>query len=132
VVRIFLVEDNAIMRAHLRAALEKRRNWTVVGEAEDGSRAVETWSKHEPNVTVMDFVMPKMDGLEAGRKLSERHPESPILMVTIDPSKQLEEEAKKAGIKGVCPKGDARSLVAAIDTLLQGGTYFPGNYLVPA
>ena len=113
-----------MMRAHLRAVLEKWKDWAVVGEAEDGRRALETWSKHAPNVTVMDFVMPEMDGLEAGRNLSKQHPESPVLMVTIDPSAQLEEEAKKAGIKGLCQKTDVRSILNAVEALLQADTYF--------
>jgi DNA-binding NarL/FixJ family response regulator len=124
VVRILLVESNAMMRAHLRAVLEKPQDWTVVGEAENGRRAIETWSEHAPSVTIMDFVMPGMSGLEAGRKLSKQHPESPVLMVTIDPSRQLEEEAKKAGIKGLCQKADVKSLLKAIEALLKGGTYF--------
>jgi NarL family two-component system response regulator LiaR len=123
-VRIFLVEDNAMMRAHLRAALERPDDWKVVGEAEDGRRAVETWGDHAPNVTVMDFVMPKMDGLQAAKKISERHPDSPILMVTIDPSRELESEARKAGIKGVCPKADVKAILDAVEILLKGGTYF--------
>jgi DNA-binding NarL/FixJ family response regulator len=124
VVRIFLVEDNAMMRAYLRAALERPRNWTVVGEAENGRRALETWDEHAPSVTVMDFVMPEMSGLEAGRSLSKQHPESPVLMVTIDPSPQLEEEAKKAGIKGLVQKADIGSVLKAVETLVKGGTYF--------
>lgn len=123
-VRIFLVDDNAMMRAYLRAALEGPRDWTVVGEAENGRRALETWGMHSPSVTVMDFVMPEMSGLEAGRSLSRQHPESPILMVTIDPSPQLEEEAKKAGIKGLVRKGDVEALLKAVEVVLQGGTYF--------
>jgi two-component system response regulator DegU len=127
-VRIFLVEDNAMMRAHLRAVLEKPRDWTVVGEAEDGRRALETWDEHAPNLTVMDFVMPEMDGLEAGRNLSEQHPESPVLMVTIDPTPQLEEEAKKAGIKGLVQKADVCSLLKAVEALRKGGTYFRRDF----
>jgi DNA-binding NarL/FixJ family response regulator len=113
-----------MMRAHLRAVLERSKDWIVVGEAADGRRALETWGKHVPNLTVMDFMMPGMDGLAAGRSLSEQHPESPVLMVTIDPSRQLEEEAKKAGIKGLCQKADTRSIVSAVEALLKGGTYF--------
>jgi DNA-binding NarL/FixJ family response regulator len=117
-----------MMRAHLRAVLEKWKDWAVVGEAEDGRRALETWGEHKPNVTVMDFVMPEMDGLEAGRNLSRQHPESPVLMVTIDPSPQLEEEAKKAGIKGLCQKTDVRSILNAVEALLKGGTYFHRDF----
>jgi DNA-binding NarL/FixJ family response regulator len=124
VVRIFLVEDNAMMRAHLRAALEGPRDWTVVGEAENGRHALESWGEHAPSITVMDFMMPEMSGLEAGRSLSRQHPESPVLMVTIDPSPQLEEEAKKAGIKGLVQKADIGSLLNAVEEVLKGGTYF--------
>jgi len=112
-----------MMRGHLRSLLE-RKDWAVVGEAEDGRRALETWSDHAPNLTVMDFVMPEMDGLEAGRNLSEQHPESPVLMVTIDPTRQLEEEAKKAGIKGLVQKADVAGILKAVETLVKGGTYF--------
>ena len=123
-VRIFLVEDNAMMRAHLRSVLERSKEWEVVGEAEDGRRAIEKWSEHAPNLTVIDFVMPEMDGLEAGRNLSTRHPESPVLLVTIDPSRQLEDEAKKAGIKGLVQKADVAGIMKAVEALVQGGTYF--------
>jgi DNA-binding NarL/FixJ family response regulator len=72
----------------------------------------------------MDFRMPEMDGLTAGRSLSRQHPESPVLMLTIDPSRQLEHEAKKAGIKGLCQKADLDSILNAVQALLKGGTYF--------
>jgi DNA-binding NarL/FixJ family response regulator len=112
------------MRGQLRAVLERHGDWKVVGEADDGRLAIERWNEHAPSLTVMDFRLPGMNGLEAGKSISMQHPESPILMVTIDPSPQLEEEAKKAGIKGLVQKGDAKSLLKAIETLLRGGTYF--------
>jgi DNA-binding NarL/FixJ family response regulator len=124
VVRIFLVDDNAMIRSHLRSVLEKQSEWVVVGEAEDGRRAVDHWDEHAPHLTVMDFVMPEMDGLEASRQLSRQHPESPILLVTIDPCNQLEHEARKAGVKGLVSKSDLRSIFAAVEALLQGQTYF--------
>lgn len=123
-VRIFLVDDNAMIRSQLRAVLEKRNDWVVVGEAEDGRRALEHWGEHAPQLTVMDFVMPVMDGLEAARRLSKQHPGSPILMVTVDPSRQLEQEARKAGIQGLCRKSDLHSLFEAAEALLNGKTYF--------
>ncbi len=123
-VRIFLVDDSAMIRAHLRSILERRSEWVVVGEAEDGRSAVETFSEHAPNVTLMDFVMPQMDGLEASRQLSKQHPDAPILLVTIDPSRQLEQEARKAGIRGLVAKADLKAIFAAVEALLKGKTYF--------
>lgn len=118
-----------MIRSQLRTALEKQDDWVVVGEAENGKRALEHWSEHDPNLTVMDFVMPQMDGLEAGRQLTREHPDSPVLMVTIDPSRQLEQEAKKAGIRGLCKKSDIHCLFEAIEALIKGKTYF---HITPA
>jgi DNA-binding NarL/FixJ family response regulator len=123
-VRILVVDDNAMMRSQLRSALEKQDDWVVVGEAENGLRALEDWGEYAPNLTVMDFVMPEMNGLEASRQISKQHPGAPILMVTIDPTRELEQEAKKAGIKGLCRKSDLRGLFEAVEALLKGKTYF--------
>ena len=60
-------------------------------------------------------------------ELTTRYPDVVILMVTTDPSKQLEIEARRMGIKGFCPKNQIRCLLRAIETLLKGGTYFAEN-----
>ncbi len=122
--RIFLVDDNAMIRSQLRAILEKRDDWVVVGEAENGCRALEKWRESSPQLIVMDFVMPEMNGLEASRELKKSHTDAPILMVTIDPTRQLEQEAKKAGVRGLCAKADLHSLVEAVEALIKGKTYF--------
>jgi DNA-binding NarL/FixJ family response regulator len=128
-IRILLVDDdNARIRANLRAVLEQVAEWVVVGEAANGRKAVETWRESAPDVTVMDFLMPEMNGLEAARRLSKRYPEAPILMVTTDPSRQLGEEAKRAGIRGLCAKCDVRSLLKAVEALLRGQTYFHWDF----
>jgi CheY-like chemotaxis protein len=57
-----------------------------------------------PHLTVMDFLMPIMNGLDAARHLTQRHPDILILMITSDPSRELEVEARAAGIKGLCAK----------------------------
>lgn len=125
VVRIFLVDDNALIRSHLRAMLEEQSEWIVVGEASNGRDAVNKFHEHAADVTVMDFQMPEMNGLEAARRLSLEKPDVPILMVTVDPSRQLEAEARKVGIKGLCAKAHIRPLLDAIKELLRGRTYFP-------
>jgi DNA-binding NarL/FixJ family response regulator len=122
--RIFLVDDNAMARALIREALQQHSGWVVVAEAGNGRQALEKFPDHRPQLTVMDFLMPEMNGLEAARQLTERNPDALILMVTTDPSSQLEEEAKHAGIKGLCAKDKMQSLASAIDTVIHGGTYF--------
>jgi DNA-binding NarL/FixJ family response regulator len=125
--RIFLVDDNATARGMIKSALQQHSEWVVVAEACDGRQALEKFRAHRPQLTVMDFLMPEMNGLEAARQLTERNPDVLILMITTDPTTQLEEEARKAGIKGVCPKDEMHCLVNAIDTVIKGGTYFSEN-----
>jgi len=95
--RIFVVDDNATVRTALRAVLERQAEWLVVGEADSGRDALNTFNDYRPNVTVMDYSMPEMDGLEAARHLKERDPSAVILMVTADPTIQLQREARKNG-----------------------------------
>ena len=122
--RIFLVDDNAVARNAIKATLQRHRDWVVVAEARDGREALETFSDVRPELTVMDLMMPEMNGLEAAGRLTELNPDARILMITTDPSSQLEQEAKQAGIKGVCAKDKMHSLEEAIDVVSQGGTYF--------
>ena len=123
-IRIFIVDDNALIRSHLRALLEQNTEWVVVGEAASGRDAIENCHELKPDLTVMDFLMPEMDGLEASRELTKREPQVPILMVTLDPSRQLEVEARKAGVKGVCEKTQIWKLADAVEALIRGRTYF--------
>jgi DNA-binding NarL/FixJ family response regulator len=122
--RIFLVDDNAVARNAIKAALQRHRDWVVVAEARDGREALETFSDVRPELTVMDLMMPEMNGLEAAGRLTELNPDARILMITTDPSSQLEQEAKQVGIKGVCAKDKMQCLEDAIDVVSQGGTYF--------
>lgn len=122
--RIFLVDDNAMARAAIKESLQQHKDWVVVGEAVNGRQALEKIPQCTPELTVMDFVMPEMNGLEAARYLTERDPEARILMITTDPSSQLEEEARRAGIRGVCAKEALHRLKDAIHAVMLGGTYF--------
>jgi len=72
----------------------------------------------------MDFIMPQMNGIEAARLLNQRHPDVLILMVTTDPSKQLEREARRVGVRGLCGKNEVQRLLKAVEAVLNGGTYF--------
>jgi len=122
--RILLVDDNAMARAAIKAALQRHSEWVVVGEACNGQEALETFPRYRPQLTVMDFLMPEMNGLEAAHHLKERNPDALILMITTDPSIQLQQEARRAGISGVCAKDEMDCLENAVDAVIHGGTFF--------
>lgn len=123
-VRILVVDDNPTVRHYLRAILEQQAAWRV-WEARTGEEAIRTVESLSPDVVLLDFRMPDVNGLEVARQIAREHPKIPILMVTVYLSGQLAAEAKAAGIRGACAKSDIGSLVGAVEALLQNGTYFP-------
>lgn len=125
VIRILVVDDNAAVRRYLRGALEQHDNWRVCDEARNGQEAVDRFPQIRPDVIVLDFQMPCMNGLEAARIISRLAPEVPILMVTLYLSRQLSEEARKVGVRGACAKTDMDCVVDGVRALLREETYFP-------
>jgi DNA-binding NarL/FixJ family response regulator len=124
-IRILVVDDNPTARSYLRALLEQQLSWQVCEEARTGEEALQRLRQAAPDLVMLDFQMPDLNGLEVARQISLVHPNVPVLMVTIHLSKQLAQEALKAGIKGVCAKSDLGSIVDAVNALLHEGTYFP-------
>ena len=123
--RILVVDDNPTVRRYLRGVLEEHDDWRVCDEARNGQEAVERFRLARPDVVVLDFQMPEMNGLDAARIIAKLSPHTPILMVTLYLSKQLSEEARKAGIRGTCAKADIGCVVDAVGALLREETYFP-------
>ena len=124
-VRILVVDDNPAVRNYLRILLEQQVSWHVSDEARTGGEALQRLTENVPDLVMLDFQMPDINGLEVARQMARLCPGLPILMVTIHLSKQLAQEALKAGIRGVCAKSDVGSIVKAVDALLHQGTYFP-------
>jgi two-component system, NarL family, nitrate/nitrite response regulator NarL len=124
-IRILVVDDNPSVRLYLRALLEQQRTWQVCAEARTGREALQRVEKNPPDLILLDFQMPDLNGLDVARQISRQFPTIPILMVTIHLSRQLAEEAQRAGIRGACAKSDVGSIVEAVDALLHDGTYFP-------
>jgi DNA-binding NarL/FixJ family response regulator len=124
-VRILVVDDNPSVRHYLRSLLEQQSMWQVCDEARTGKEALQRIEKNPPDMILLDFQMPDLNGLDIARRVAKLFPAIPILMVTIHLSKQLAEEARKAGIRGACAKSDVGSIVEAVDALLHHKTYFP-------
>jgi DNA-binding NarL/FixJ family response regulator len=125
-VRILVVDDSELMRRSLRNLLEQQDQWCVCSEATNGREAIEKAQQSLPDVIVLDFQMPEMNGLDAAREIRRRSPEIPILMVTLHMSPQLEHQAKRIGIRGACDKTDVGCVVDAVEALLRHGTYYRG------
>jgi DNA-binding NarL/FixJ family response regulator len=124
-VRILVADDSPAIRRCLRGLLDHHDDWCVCDEASNGKEAVEQFKRDKPDLIVLDFQMPEMNGLDAARRIVDLSPETPILMVTMHLSKQLSEEARKVGIRGACAKGDIGCVVDAVGALLRQETYFP-------
>jgi two-component system, response regulator PdtaR len=100
--RILVAEDETIIRLDLRGLLE-RAGYEVVAEARDGEEAVELARMHQPDLAVMDVKMPRLDGIEAARKMLEERP-IPIVMLTAFDQRELVERAAEAGVYGYLVK----------------------------
>ena len=123
--RILVVDDNPAVRHYLRAILEQQTTWQVSDEARTGEEALQRVKKAPPDLILLDFQMPDLNGLDVAQQISELFLRIPILMVTIHLSSQLAEAAKRVEVRGACAKSDVGSIVQAVDALLHEQTYFP-------
>jgi DNA-binding NarL/FixJ family response regulator len=125
-VRILLVDDNPAVRRYLRAILEQQESWRVCGEARTGAEALhQVLESPPPDLILLDYQMPDLNGVDVAKQISELFPKIPILMVTLHLSNQLADAARQAGVRGACAKQDIGSVVEAVQVLLHNKTYFP-------
>ncbi len=123
--RILIVDDNPVVREQIRSVLESHPDWKICGEATNGSEGVECARELHPDLVILDFSMPIMNGLRAAQEISRQLPDVPMLLLSVFMSKQLVEEAQRVGFSGAVPKEKVTYLMQGIETLLNHGTYFP-------
>jgi DNA-binding NarL/FixJ family response regulator len=109
----------------LRAILEQQTAWQVCGEARTGAEALQKVIEAPPDLILLDYQMPDLNGVEVAKQIAEISPQTPILMVTLHLSRQLADAARLAGVRGACAKQDIGSVVEAVEVLLREETYFP-------
>jgi DNA-binding NarL/FixJ family response regulator len=124
VIRVLLADDEAVVRAGVRAILATDGQIEVVAEAADGRQAVDLALAHRPDVVLLDIRMPRLDGLAACAELVRTAPGSAVAVLTTFGDDEYLTRALDEGARGFLLKaGDPRELVAGVHALAGGGAY---------
>ena len=127
-IRVMVVDDHPIMRNGLKDVLEASGRFEVVGQAKDGEEAVSTVEGIEPDVIVMDVIMPNMDGIDACREIMELLPKTRVLMLTASTEEDAVIEAVAAGATGYLQKySRPEELVEALVDVAEGRLRIPSE-----
>jgi DNA-binding NarL/FixJ family response regulator len=123
--RILIADDDPTIRMLLRRLLEKQPDWQVCGDASNGMEAIEKVEQLDPDVVVMDLGMPVMTGLQAAPEIARSHPQLPMLLISVqEVSKQLAQEARKAGYRGAVTKSSGNEVLKGVEALLRHESFF--------
>ena len=123
-IRVLLADDHALVRAGIRSLLEQAGHVEVVAEAGDGHQAVQLVEVHHPDVVLMDVSMPRLNGLEATRRVVEAHPTVRVLMLSVHSLEEYIWQALQAGASGYLLKNaSAAELELAVTAVARGETY---------
>lgn len=123
-ISVLIADDHRSFRKSLKAALECEESIRVVGDAENGARAVEACERLKPDLVLMDILMPEMSGFAACRLIKQLHEETRVLMLSMHLKEAYVKEALKAGASGYVLKDDAMNeLVSAIAAVAGGERY---------
>ena len=128
--QILIADDHEVVRSGLRAIIETRPDWIVGGEAIDGRAAIALALEMKPDVAIVDYSMPLMNGLEVSRRIKSHRLRTEVLILTMHESEEILTEVLLAGVRGFLLKSDARKdLIAAVEALLDHRFYFTGVLL---
>jgi DNA-binding NarL/FixJ family response regulator len=120
-IRILIVDNNPILREGLKSVLSPIPIFDIVGEAGDGLEAIEFVEKLQPDLILMDLSMPRMNGLDATRKIKRKWPGTKILAFTVHKIPEILTAILKAGADGYLLKDSSRTeLIQSIQDILDG------------
>lgn len=125
-IRVLIVDDHAMVRLGLAEAISGERDLTLVGEAANGTQAIEQFRKLQPDVVTMDFQMPGMDGAQATAALRQEFPEARVVILSMFEGEEDIWRAVKSGASAyVLKSADVDDVLEAVRHVQAGDTYFP-------
>jgi len=123
-IQVVLADDHALVRAGIRALLERIDKVEVVGEAGDGQQALALIEELDPDVVLLDLTMPGLSGFEVLKETSERFPDVNMIVLSVHDSEEYAFHALRSGAVGYLPKSAASTeLEEAIERVLSGEKY---------
>lgn len=123
-IKVLIADDHPILRKGINSVFDGHASYEVVGEAEDGVKAVELTERLTPDVVIMDVTMPGMDGIAATRRIMENAPDTKVVILSMHNNKYYVKEAFSAGAVGYVIKGsESDELLLAVDKVLAGKRY---------
>jgi DNA-binding NarL/FixJ family response regulator len=123
--RILIADDHEVVRSGLRSILEAQPRWDVVAEAADGKDAIRKAIELKPDVAVLDYSLPLVNGVEATSQIRARVPTVEVLIFTMHDNERMIYDLLKAGARGYLLKSDAkRFLLTAIESLASHRPFF--------
>jgi len=125
VIRILLADDHTVVRKGLCLLLESQPGFKVIAEASNGREAVAMAEAHKPDVAVLDVAMPMLNGIEAGRQISDKLPQTAIVFLSMHSDEAYVLKALKSGAKAYLLKDSAEyDLINAIKAVSEGKAFF--------
>lgn len=126
--RVLIADDHDIVRRGLRSVIESRPGWEVVGEASDGRDALKLVLSSKPDIAIVDYSIPMMNGAQLTHRIRTESPDTQVLIFTMHESEAVIREVLTAGARGFLLKSDAeKQLYAALDALASRKPFFTGR-----
>ena len=125
-IRLLIVDDHFVVRLGLASALNLEPDMAVIAEAPDGPQAIEAYRKHRPDVVVMDYQLPGLNGAEATKAIRAEFPQARVIVLSVFKAEEDVHRAVQAGAAAYLPKSsEPEELLEAIRSVHAGDTYFP-------
>src|SRR3954469_19803880 len=125
-IRLLIVDDPFVVRIGLTSALNLEPDMQVIAEARNGREAVTLFQKHRPDVVVMDYQLPELNGAEATAAIRQQSPDARIIVLSVFKGEEDVHRAVRAGASGYLPKAsEPTELLDAIRAIHRGENYFP-------